>query len=210
MNKSQDNMKQQCVCPVEATTTNQIYFRRYDQYKMLLNAKKPKSFQQFKKEVWSSLFLNSEEYVDFLKWLKSSKKKIYDRYFELALVDKNVTDKMLTNLNRTTYQMVFSPDIFVPRSEKRRFEKLEKHALPNQYEETTYRTYFNHIKVLDDFRSEFHEFLQKDNMEKFKKEWKTIKYCNRSTYNDEISALGKIYAKPTLPGPIDRYTLRKI
>ena len=209
MNKSEINKKQECLCPVETTTTNQIYFQKYDKYKMLPSAEVPKNFQQFKKEVWRSMFLSSEEYMDFLKWLKNSKKDVYI-YFELPAVDKKVIDEMFTNLNKTAYQMVFSPDIFVPRTEKRRFAKLAKDPLPMQYEETTYRTYFNRKKVLDRFRDALHGLLSKENKEEFKKDWKTIKYCSRSTYHDEISALGKVYAKPTLPAPIDRYTLRKI
>lgn len=223
--KSQENLI--CSCPVQTTTTHHEHFLPYNNIKkpILHKLQKPRDIElitgyigdnlkinsdQTKSKVWPDVLLHSENYEDFLKRLKDCEKHIYNLYFKSLPVDKEIINKLFKNLNKTTYQIVFSPDAFTPRTEKRRFAKLKNQPIRMNYEETTYATYFSRIKELQSFKEILQGLAIKENKEDLRNELKLIKYCGRSTYYDEVSVLGKLYSKPTLPGPIDRYTLRQI
>ncbi|XP_065371941.1 uncharacterized protein LOC135963874 [Calliphora vicina] len=216
-----------CTCPVRTTTTHHAHFLQYGKIKSPIIAKmqRPSDIelisghignnlqlnnQQMKSKVWPEVMLYAENYEDFLKRLKYCKNDLFELYFKCPTTDKKIIDRMFKNLNKTTYQQVFSTEIFTPCTEKRRFAKLESQPVRMKYEETTYRTYFSRIKELERFKEILQGVAIKESKDELKNDLKKIQHYGRTTYQDEISVLGRLFAKSTLSGPIDRYTLRKI
>ncbi|KAI8129930.1 hypothetical protein FF38_07865 [Lucilia cuprina] len=225
--KNSNKTEKICSCPVETTTTHREHFLPYGKITMPIRAKLQKpcdielisghiannlqwNNQQIKSKIWPEMQLNAENYEDFLKRFKYCKKDLFKLYFESPKTDKKIIDEIFKNINKTSYQVVFSPKVFTPSTEKRRFAKLEKQPVRMKYEETTYRTYFERIKELENFKEIWQGVALKENKLELKNDLKEILHCGRTTYHDEILLLGKLYTKPTMPGPIDRYALRRI
>lgn len=160
-------------------------------------------------KTWWKEFPYAENYDDFLKRLENNNKQVFNACFQTSSIDKEIVEAMLRNADKTTYQLSYSSDVFNPRTEKRRFAKLKNQVDNFQYEETTYRTYFKPLQNIKTFKK-LQNIGSTENKMTLSNNLKQFTRCNRSTYHDEIAMLGKLFAKPTLPGPIDRYSLRKV
>ncbi|XP_037810938.1 uncharacterized protein LOC119603115 [Lucilia sericata] len=226
--KKSNKTEKICSCPVETTTTYHEHFLPYEKITTPIRAKLKKpcdielisghignnlqwNNKQIKSKIWPEMLLNAENYEDFLKRFKYCKKDLFELYFKSTKPEKKNIEEMFENFNKTSYQLVFSPEVFTPSTEKRRFAKLEKQPVRMKYEETTYRTYFvRNKKEFENFKQIWQGVPFKENKDELKNDLKNILHCGRTTYHDEMSLLGKLYKKPTMPGPIDRYTLRRI
>uniref|UniRef100_A0A1B0BUL7 Uncharacterized protein n=1 Tax=Glossina palpalis gambiensis TaxID=67801 RepID=A0A1B0BUL7_9MUSC len=220
--------KAKCKCPVATDTTtgsqyqqhsklkprnlvkpippnDQELISQYDRNNLQVNGK------MIKTKTWPHILDNAEEYKDFLKRLECCDKKIFEKYFQDPPVQLEVIEEMLRKQMKSVYQLVYSPDEFMPRKESRRFAKLADYPTNMKYELTTYRVYFNRVTEMDRFKDIFYKVEKKqENKDILKNDLRRIHRCGRSTYLDQLATPGKMHAKPTPPGPIDRYTLRRI
>lgn len=216
-----------CLCPVQTLTSHQEHYPQFDKPQIMsITHGRPTSDQELisghnennlqinglrvKSKVWPNMLPQSEEYQDFLDRLKRCKTDIFNLYFKNPSVDKSILEDMFKNLSKSSYQLLFSPDVFEPRKESRRFAKSHQKPVNMKYKETTYNTYFGRIQELERFRNALYGAILKDCRKELKIELRDIYRCGRTTYNDTISQPASIYAKETLRGPIDRYTCRRI
>lgn len=188
--------KRQSACDQEHISG---YYRNY----LLVNGLPTKS------KVWPDLLKETEEYEVFLQRLENCRSSIFNIYFKYPPTDKSLLEKMFRNLSKSSYQLIFSPDIFKSRKETRFFAKANR-INDMKYHETMYRTFYSRLQELEEFRVALKAVTVKENNIQLKNELKNIYRCGRSTYNDTISKMAAMYAEKTLPGPIDRYTLRRI
>uniref|UniRef100_A0A1A9VIY5 Uncharacterized protein n=1 Tax=Glossina austeni TaxID=7395 RepID=A0A1A9VIY5_GLOAU len=220
--------KAKCECPVATETTTGSHYQQHSKLKPInLGKPNPPNDQELisqydrnnlrvngkmiKPKTWPHILDNAEEYKDFLKRLECCKKKIFEKYFQDPPIQPEVIEEMLRKQTKSTYQLVYSPDEFMPRKESRRVAKLADYPTNMKYELTTYRTYFNRVTEMDRFKDIFYKVERKqENKNILKNDLRRIHRCGRTTYLDQLATPGKIYAKPTAPGPIDRYTLRRI
>ncbi|XP_013111817.1 uncharacterized protein LOC106090230 [Stomoxys calcitrans] len=218
-------MATKCNCPMETTTNHQTDYKLLDKIKPIkLHHHKPSCDQELisglignnllingkgiKSKIWPGLLNKAEEYEAYVQRLKTCRKDIYDLYYKSHTIDNRLLEKMAKNLSKSCYQLVFSPDDFVSlRNHAKDFATVNS----MKYKETTYDNFYSCIKEMEMFQVPFRKdlMINKERLE-LKNELRKIYRCGRSTYNDAISKPAAIGAKPTLPGPIDRYTLRRI
>ncbi|XP_075160685.1 uncharacterized protein LOC142233573 [Haematobia irritans] len=221
-------MDKKCICPVETNTTQHQDYKQLEATKPIEIYRKPSACDQelisghignnlhvkgqgIKSKVWPEVLKNTEEYEEFLQRLKNIKADIYNLYYKCHPIDKPIIEKMFANLSKSSYQLVFSPNHFISRNEKRYLTKAPLDSLIKmKYQLTTYGSYYGRLKELEMFRDALKITLIKGDKIQLKSELKKIYRCGRSTYNDTISKTAAIYSKKTLPGPIDRYTERRI
>lgn len=220
--------------PTDATSANgmlstyQEHFIQYGKVKRVQLAKPTRSHDQelisghfpnnlqvngklLKTKTWPNMLPHTEDYQHFLKRFECCWNDIYKMYYACPPVAQNVIDSMLKNLYKTVYQMSYSPNTFLSRNELRRSVFRNKEPNTIKFEETTYRFYCNQILKLENFRDLVRTvYKNRDNKDELKARLRKIYRCGRSTYHDTLSVPAKILAKPTLPGPLDRYALRKV
>lgn len=220
--------KAECKCPVATETTTGSHYQQHSKSKPI-NLVKPNppndqelisqydrnnlrvNGKMIKPKTWPHILDNAEEYKDFLKRLECCKKQIFEKYFQDPPIQLEVIEEMLRKQMKSAYQLVYSPDEFMPRKESRRLAKLADYPTNMKYELTTYRTYFNRVIEMDRFKDIFYKVERKqENKNILKNDLRRIHRCGRTTYLDQLATPGKMHAKPTAPGPIDRYTLRRV
>ncbi|XP_037946850.1 uncharacterized protein LOC119678852 [Teleopsis dalmanni] len=163
-------------------------------------------------KLYPEITLDIEEYKDFLIRLEYCKKKIYNMYFKCPNVESEIIEKLLRDLEKTTYQVDFSPNIYEPRSSYKRVMKYSTNGLGPKGNDTIYRTYYHRLKDLEQFAEYLHAVMVKDNSRLMRAKLNRLYVTGRSTYYDQICVPGLEIAKQhvTRPGPIDRYTERKV
>lgn len=165
-----------------------------------------------KSKTWTKSTFGVEEYKDFLKRLECCKKEVFKLYFSCPEVNLDLLDLMLKDLEKSIYQVVYSPNEYVPRKETRRLYNTSSETANMMYHPTTYRTYYSRIGELIRYKNALYGILNKEDKEKLKNDLRKIYRTGISTYYDNICipAIEAAKTKKTHDAPIDRYTLRKI
>lgn len=220
----------ECICPVAQTTLYRDTYHSYGKGHRPPQAQPRKPVdqelisgyyrnnlrlrgKQLQTKTWPNILPLAEEYENYLNRLACCRDDIYRRTFICPPVRMDIMEDIFKELSQTIYQTDYSPNSFAPRKERSRLKKLLEGADVNlKYEETTYRTYYNRINELTQFYDLFYntERIHRVSFEDYKNKLKKLYRIGRTTYHDNYEVPGRIFAKPTPPTPIDRYTLRRI
>lgn len=221
-----------CLCPVETLTINRTNYKQYASSKPIRIATPQKTQDQeliafnfqnnlkvngkpVNSKIWPEMHQHAEEYKDYLKRLAKTEKDLFNLYFNEVNIENNakIVEKFLADLRQTIYQSDYSPNDFCTRDESRKLLKMLP-RLNMKYEETTNLIHYGRLQNM---LQKYHDivYVIKDTLYKdeklLKSELRSIyRLCGRSTYCDNISLQAAKCAKPTPPGPIDRYTLRRV
>ncbi|XP_073818573.1 uncharacterized protein [Musca autumnalis] len=216
-----------CSCPMATTTTYHEQYQQFEKTKPIKIHPKPMALDQElisghmgnylrhsglprNSKVWPEMLTEAEEYKDFLGRLEKCRNDIFQLYFKSPPVDQQIIENMFKSQTKSVYASIFSPNEFMPLKESLRAKKLGCGDIKIEYHETTYNTFYGRLKELEQFRDLLYATIVNRERLDLKQELRHIYKCGHSTYNETISKPAAIYARHTLPGPIDRYTMRRI
>ncbi|XP_014085887.1 uncharacterized protein [Bactrocera oleae] len=167
---------------------------------------------QAKSKVWPKTTVGMEEYKDFVKRLENCKKQLFNMFFRCPDVNTKLVEKMLRDLEKSTYMVTYSPNYFYSKKESRRFLKTAHEKSNLKYYETTYGTYYNRVKELERFKDVLYGMMPKHERDKFHDEINKLYITGVTTYqvSYNIPAIEQAKKKQTRDAPIDRYSLRRV
>ncbi|XP_012160497.1 uncharacterized protein LOC105665277 [Ceratitis capitata] len=167
---------------------------------------------QIQSKIWPKTSIDVEEYTHFVKRLEKCKKELYKMFFKCPEVNTKLIEQMLRDLEKSTYMVSYSPNVFRSLKESQCFLRGAHGKSNMKFYETTYGTYYNRVKELERFKEVLYSMIQRGLRREFHDELNKLYMTGLSTYqmSYNIPALEQAKKKKTKDGPVDRYTLRRV